>query len=236
MGGRGSGRVAGHAGKCLAEDALPLDIRRLTRDGVLTPGRSFSWQWMTNGRTVASIYVKPEAWSLTLSYSFTRHGQPAENINQTIALETTPCTFGGSRSWFRCPACCRRVAVIYGAGRHFACRLCKRLAYGSQNEDEHDRALRRANGIRKDLGWAPGVIHGLGPKPPGMHWSTFHRLCHQHDTLASASLMGMAERLGILRGRLQVIGGDVDLDDESVSQSSAPTNLPRRLPRKRRGP
>lgn len=38
MGGRGSGRPASYAVKPTTEDSLPLDIRRMQRIGVLTPG------------------------------------------------------------------------------------------------------------------------------------------------------------------------------------------------------
>ena len=53
MGGWGSGR--GRSGKDTTSDYRALDVRRLQRDGLLTPGRSFGWNWTRDGETVASI-------------------------------------------------------------------------------------------------------------------------------------------------------------------------------------
>ena len=210
MGGRGSGRRPGYAGKDTTEDSMPLDIRRLGRAGVLAPGQSCSWQWTANDRVQSSIRIETEARHVTLAYSHTPRGRPAEAIRQTVTLETTSCTLGGARPWFRCPACARRVAVIYGVGRLFACRLCKDLAYASQAEAADDRALRSADRIRKKLGWTPGVAHGHAPKPAGMHWLTFRKLCTRHDSLVQVSLAGTVKKLGLFRALLDA--GHIDLD------------------------
>lgn len=170
MGGRGSGRQATYYGKATASNSLPLDIRRLQRDGLLRPGMESGWQWSTNGRVRSAIAIRAEDWCIELTYTHTSPGCEAELIRQSVKLEATPCTLGGHRPWFSCPLCTRRVAVIYGAGRLFACRLCKRLAYSSQGEAAGDRAMRRADRIRKVLGWRPGIAHGHGVKPKGMHW------------------------------------------------------------------
>ena len=122
MGGLGSGRPASYAGNPTTEDSLPLDIRRLQRSGALTPGRVLSWQWTVNDLVRTSILIRAEAWQVELAYNYTPHGHPAEVIRQAVMLETTPCTLGGCRPWFRCPTCAKRVALIYGAGRLFACR------------------------------------------------------------------------------------------------------------------
>ena len=205
MGGRGSGLRPSYSGKDTTEDSLPLDIRRLQRSGVLTPGRSFSWQWTANDQVRASIRVRVEAWQVELIYSYTPSGAPAETIRQAVMLETTPCTLGGRRQWFCCPTCSRPVAVIYGRGRLFACRRCKGLAYASQSESYDDRAARRADRIRKRLGWPAGILNGPGAKPKGMHSRAYERLLAQHDNFVGASLAGMARKLGLLRGRLEDI-------------------------------
>ena len=44
MGGRGSGRRSSYSGKAETSDSMPLDIRKITRKGLLVPGRGFSWQ------------------------------------------------------------------------------------------------------------------------------------------------------------------------------------------------
>ena len=208
MGGIGSGRRPSYSGKDATEDSMPLDIRRLHRAGALSPGRAVSWQWTVNDRVIASIRVHAQAGSVTLGYNYTPHGRPVEVISQTVWLESTPCAFGGSRSWFTCPTCSKRVAVIYGAGRLFACRRCKGLAFSSQGEAADDRAARRANRIRKLLGWQIGILNGPGLKPKGMHQRTYQRLLARHDAFVNVSLAGLAMKLGFLRGRL----GDNDID------------------------
>lgn len=42
----------------------------------------------------------------------------------------------------------------------------------SERETADDRAARRADRIRKKLGWEPGILNGDGWKPKGMHWNT----------------------------------------------------------------
>jgi len=205
VGGRGSGRRAGYAGRSTTEDSLPLDIRRLRRAGVLAPGRICGWQWTMNDYIRASIQIRADVWQVELTYTYTARQQPAECIRQVVMLEKTPCTLGGRRSWFRCPACARRVAVIYGAGRLFACRHCKQLAYGSQGEAADDRAARRADRLRKRLGWEPGILNGPGGRPKGMHWQTYVQLSAEHDALVEVMLHGMAKRLEMLDGRLSEI-------------------------------
>jgi len=211
MGGIGSGRRSSYSGKDATEDSMPLDIRRLHRAGALSPGRAVSWQWTVNDRVIGSIRVHAQEGSVSLGYNYTPHGRPAEVISQTVWLETTLCAFGGSRSWFTCPNCAKRVAVIYGAGRLFACRRCKGLAYSSQGEAADDRAARRADRIRKRLGWQIGILNDPGVKPKGMHQRTYARLLARHDALVNVSLAGMAKKLGMLRGRFE------DIDAEASS-------------------
>ena len=90
-------------------------------------------------------------------------------------------------------------------GRFFACRHCHNLAYRSQREVDDDRAARRANTIRRRLGWDPGILNVDGWKPKGMHWRTFERLQARHEAFVRVSLAGMARKLGLRRGRLEGI-------------------------------
>ncbi len=60
-------------------------------------------------------------------------------------------------------------------GRYFACRHCYRLAYSSEREAAHFRAMRRAQKIYTRLSGDPNCLD-MPDKPKGMHWRTFERL------------------------------------------------------------
>jgi hypothetical protein len=112
---------------------------------------------------------------------------------------------GGRRPWFLCPAqdCGRRVALLY-CGGIFACRHCYQLVYPTQREEAHDRSSRRADRIRKRLGWELGILNGKGwSKPKGMHWKTFERLNKEHDAFVQISLT-------VIAARLKLLGGSID--------------------------
>jgi hypothetical protein len=202
VGGIGSGR-RDQSGKDLTEESRPLDIRKLHRAGVLKPGRWFGWEWSVHGTVVANIQVRAEVSRVVLVYRYRRRGDADwQDVEQPVNLDQTPCTYGGTRLWWRCPSCARRVAVLYGPGKLYACRHCYRLAYACQRETADDRAARRADRIRAKLGWEAGILNGRGWKPKGMRWATFARLSARHDAFVSASLAGMAQRFGMIDRRL----------------------------------
>ena len=96
-------------------------------------------------------------------------------VNMFIKLDWTPCHFGGYRPWFLCPRCGRRAAILY-AGQYFYCRVCRDLAYPSENEGRLDRLYRQANKIRRRLNCEPGALNPINIPPKGMHEKTFDRL------------------------------------------------------------
>ena len=98
------------------------------------------------------------------------------------------------------------------SGSIFAYRHCQKLAYTSQRETADDRATRRADTIRRRLGWKAGIANSEGGKPKGMHWRTYQRLAAEYATFANASWAGMAERLGLMNRRLSGLGLEA-LDD-----------------------
>ena len=197
MGGFGSGRW--QQVKDTTSDMRALDIRRLQRDGLLTSGRSFNWQWSISGEKIADINIRIEANNVILNYRSRRNGGEWQPIEYPVFLERTPCNLGGQRAWFLCPGrgCGRRVAILFG-GSIFACRHCHELVYQCQRETDDDRAMRRAEKIRLRLGWEPGIANPEGSKPKGMHWRTFRALKADHDTFAEESWMGLAKRLGLI--------------------------------------
>ncbi len=205
MGGFGSGR--GQGGKDTTSDMRALDVRRLQRDGLLTARRCFMWKWSRNGEEVASIQIRTETDRVILNYRSRSNGGEWQPMEYPVHLEWTPCNLGGRRVWFLCPAkgCRRRVAILFG-GSIFACRHCHKLAYQCQRETDDDRAMRRAETIRRRLGWEAGIANPDGGKPKWMHWRTFERLKTEHDAFADASWAGMTERLNLINQRLVGFG------------------------------
>jgi len=193
MGGRGSGRQSSFSGKAETNDSMPLDIRKITRKGLLVPGRSFSWQWLVNDRQVAGISVKVVFdQGMVLSWRMKSTGEVDE---QRVPTQSSPCHLGGQRHWFTCPRCSRRVAVLYAPGRYFACRQCGGLCYATQKESAGDRASTKADKLRNRLGWEAGILNGEGCKPKGMHWNTYQRLKSHHDALVQVSLRDIGRKL-----------------------------------------
>ena len=207
MGGFGSGR--GQRGKDTTSDMRALDILRLQRDGLLIPGRAWTSAWKRNGVEVASIQGRTEVDRVILNYRSRSNGGEWQAMEYPVRLAWTPCNFGGRRAWFVCPAqgCGRRVAILFG-GSIFACRHCHKLAYDCQRETDDDRAMRRADTIRRRLGWEAGIANPEGGKPKGMHWRTYQRLITEYAAFANASWAGMAERLGLINRRLLGAGLD----------------------------
>ena len=208
MGGVGSGRKGTRSS---TEDMHPLDIRKINRAGLLTPGRSFAWQWTRGGQVTASIGLRAELGRVVFEYSNrSRNSAQAgrELMNYSVRLDQTPCTLGSQRVWWLCPGagCGRRVAILFG-GRKFACRHCHALAYSCQTESADDRAARRADTIRRRLGWEQGIFNPDGSKPKGMHWRTFERLKREHDAFVTAACTGMS---AVLSKRMEKLTRQLD--------------------------
>ena len=176
-----------------------LDIRRIARAGLLTPGSPFSWQWSRGGNVVASISITVyTSASVTLDYRTRKHGE-LDNKRYDVMVDWTACNYGGERPWWLCPCCGRRVAVLWG-GTTYACRQCHQINYESTRTTESSKPFDRANKIRKRLGWPAGIAHGPGAKPKGMHLATFERLVTKHHLHCMAAAQGTDRLLKRLTG------------------------------------
>src|SRR5215831_7329382 len=139
MGKGGSRFGAGRPGwrqKC--EHLLALDVRVLARRGRLAPGMSYSWAWSRGGEPAGNIGIHTGSDHVRLAYTWTPYGSDPQQVECCVRLERTPCHFGGSRPWFRCPRCWALRAVIYGVASDgkFGCRRCMRLAYATEQSRE----------------------------------------------------------------------------------------------------
>ena len=191
MGGWGSGASWGY-GKRICEDALRLDIRKIKRRDCLNPGNQFSWQW-TFRDSKSSIGIKVHDQHVVLNYIHKK-----EPVEQQIPLDWTSCHCGGKRSWWRCPHCGRRCAVLYSAGKYFSCRACQGLVYTSTCETARDRKFRRANELRQKIGAKLGSLNRLPMfKPKGMHQNTWDRIMLEIRTLEHQGFMDIDRMMGL---------------------------------------
>jgi hypothetical protein len=163
-----------YATRNTTSDYRQIDVRRWQREGFLQLGRAFTWSWTRDGRRQASIGVRAESGRVVLTYTHSRYDSESRAMQYAVELERTPCHYGGSRVWFRCPAgtCGRRVAILYCAGL-FVCRYCLDLGYDCQRDAPHYRALYRAQAIRMKLGGSGSMGEPFPLKPKGMHWRTY---------------------------------------------------------------
>lgn len=115
--------------------------------------------------------------ALVLSYQSRDSHGPWQPVRQAITLAYTPCHYGGSKPWFLCPQCGRRVAVLVLGGQFFLCRHCYHLPYASQCETPLDRGYRKVRKIHEKVGANLNLTAPIRNKPKGMHWRTFERLC-----------------------------------------------------------
>jgi hypothetical protein len=192
VGGVGSGRYSTYP--TTLDDFYAVDLRYLRRQQLLRPGYHGSLRWLRGGHETGSIRFVAGSDDITLSYR-TRDRSTGhwENIREVVPLLRTPQPLGGGRVWFACPHCRRRCAVLYG-GRRFLCRRCVAAPYGSQNEGNHDRLLRRAQAIRVRLGGSGSLDEPFLPKPKGMHWKTYDRLMRQCEGIEAAMWQAAARR------------------------------------------
>lgn len=189
MGGSGSGRPGWRP---VGEQMLRLDVRQLHRRDCLRPGLAFSWSWSWGDDPAGSISIFTSADSIRLSYS-TRAGEQADEL---VDLDRTPCNYGGARTWFLCPRCGRRVAVLF-AGKRFWCRHCHGIAYAVENEDAMSRLLRRSNKLRERVRVRAGTAYPVTFKPKHMHQRTFDRIRWQIQGIEAGFWMAAAERFNI---------------------------------------
>lgn len=173
MGGYGSGRWR-LSTKTLAENCLSIDINEMNRQSLLKPGLCYTWHWYNDRGNLAGILVDSHSGKLDITYTATR-GALSDQINDTIWLSYTTCTFG-RRPWFVCPGCGRRSGRLYLKNNLFRCRHCHSLSYQTQRQDRLSRQIIRIQKIRQKLGGDCSLVSTSPAKPKGMHWETYFRL------------------------------------------------------------
>jgi hypothetical protein len=183
MGGSSSTRWERRHTRHYTSECLNLDLRRFMPLFRQIPV-GFVWRWTSNRGKESSVGVSlPSRERMIVEYAVTQGQSPPMTMRVTVPLTWTPCNYGGERPWFRCPACDRRVLVIYAppGGRTFRCRHCHDLAYVSQQSSPHDRLLLRIRNIQRRLGGDPAHLSPwqAPPIPKGMRWRTYRRLVEE---------------------------------------------------------
>jgi hypothetical protein len=114
--------------KPLVTDCDALDIRQLAHETGLSHGTRRQWSWYhPNGSLKGTIAIAVLRERLLLAYT-----QAGTAIHELVPITYSTGCGGGRRPWFQCPACQRRVALLYKHGVRFRCRRCWALGYPSQ--------------------------------------------------------------------------------------------------------
>lgn len=184
--------------KRLTSQMDALDIRTVKRRGRLSPGESCIWTWTRSSGVQSRISMYAHDDAVTLSYRTKSHDEDEwKDISYRVKVARTPCNYGGSRDWWICPGCGKRVAILFGGGRYL-CRHCHGLTYRSTRIQPGSAHYARANKVRERLGWGGGVASPMGEKPKGMHWATYlHHLTmlNKHGMAAMETTDNLVDRV-----------------------------------------
>ena len=163
-----------------AEQTPKIDIRIWHKRGLLWDGSNNTWSWTRGEESAGSIRFTVNADSIRLTYA-----AQGTDASQTIRTTKTPCRYGGARTWFACPCCSGRAAVLFMRAGRFACRQCQKISYTSQSGSAHARYHQ---------------LHALieAGKPKWQRWATFNRLEDRFERVneqVNRSLLVLIQRL-----------------------------------------
>ena len=186
VGRSGSG---GRGGRHRCEDFAAIDIRDLHRRVQISrPGECVSWRWNRDGKPLCNIDMLFHSDRVVL----TDVTDPAQPRTETIILTQTPCHYGGTRPWFRCPGCRQRCAKLYMRRGRFLCRPCHGLGYLSQLEASAERPRLIAHRIRRSLGASSNLLVPFPNKPARMHWRTYYYIRAKGERYEARAMMHLA--------------------------------------------
>jgi hypothetical protein len=108
---------------------LSLDIRSLSKGLWRHPNSRYQWIWRNkSGSVTGGIAITMLKHSVALCY----YGEGRETTLDRVIIQYSLGARGGTRRWFECPGCKRRIAVLYKGEHGFQCRHCYGLKYESQ--------------------------------------------------------------------------------------------------------
>jgi hypothetical protein len=146
MGGFGSGRWSDLERRMKTVDfCKSIDVTWLKNNDFFAPIKLGGMAWKNRyGRILGSVglvMLTSEQGRKYLCFNYTQTSSDGTKTEYKyeVALDATPCYFGGKRYWFLCPLivdgqpCSRRVAKLYlpNNATYFGCRHCYGLTYNS---------------------------------------------------------------------------------------------------------
>lgn len=172
------------------EDYIRVDVMGLKRDGVF----GVACTGLQIAPSCSEVALEYHGGTLILHYRQFETGDSRYfDVKQQVTIEHSPCRFGGSRPWFRCPTCDSRVGSIYrDEHSRFGCRKCYDLVYRSQRESWSGRKYLAANKLRWRMGGEAGA-GSLFVRPKGMHFETFLNTIQKIHALETAALLKAVE-------------------------------------------
>lgn len=195
MGGVGSGQWVRWNSRATTDGIKKIDIRYLNKNRLLKPGYFGNLSWKQGEESAGKVGFIVHDDHLMIKYKIRSNGCYWQDVEQRIKFDSTQCNYGGSRRWFLCPHCSKRVALLYGAGISFFCRHCYDLSYDCRNEDYTDRMRRKSRKLRSLLGASDDLFEPVLFKPKGMHQKTFDRLRKTEYAATQAVLRSMVREL-----------------------------------------
>lgn len=76
-----------------------------------------------------------------------------------VGIVKTACNYSGSRYWFTCVRCRKRVGALYRYGT-YGCQHCIGANYKSKLQQPQERLFGRLNALREHLGQHGGLVKG----------------------------------------------------------------------------
>jgi len=154
-----------------------ISVENLRRHDLMRPGTLSSFSWTDNWkRPTGSIQIVGGTDFVTLVYSIRSGDTEAwHHIEDQVAFARVPKSFGGAQIYMFCPKCGRRALELALGEERFRCRTCLRLVHGSSQQSQTDRAMRRANKLKRRLGAEPG-LDSFYQRPKHMRRCTFERI------------------------------------------------------------
>lgn len=168
-----------------------LDLTSLHKKGFIENGRSGESSCKARERVLWSF-----GWNCTNESINVRYKLNDALYTHDIHIERQQVNFGGERLYLFCPKCHSNRKQIYFVSGVAACRSCHGLHYRSQSESHQERKYRKLDrlltkvhnfGYRFDGHW----------KAKGKHWSKYHELDRQINSLQQSIFRDIDKRFGL---------------------------------------